>query len=133
MIRLTLTMRVGGALLRAAAALALLAGARAFQWHGALPRAAALGRRGAVASSRPRAAARPRAGVLCSVVAQMVTREVLREGDGSTFPQEGDTLTVHYEGKLAREVPARPALSHCPPALRAAPSGQMRTMRCEMC
>ena len=125
-------MRLRTALLRGAAALALLAGAHAFQCHGALSRAAALRRRGgATLVSRPRE--RPRAGVLGSVVAQMVTREVLREGDGSTFPQEGDTLTVHYEGKLAREVPARPALSHCPPALRAAPSGQMRTMRCEMC
>ena len=25
------------------------------------------------------------------------------KGDGKTFPAEGDTLTVHYEGKLARE------------------------------
>jgi len=31
-----------------------------------------------------------------------VEREVLREGDGKTFPQKGDLLTVHYEGTLAR-------------------------------
>jgi FKBP-type peptidyl-prolyl cis-trans isomerase len=34
---------------------------------------------------------------------QMVSREVITEGDGKTYPQEGDSLSVHYEGKLARE------------------------------
>uniref|UniRef100_A0A7S0VUH9 peptidylprolyl isomerase n=1 Tax=Hemiselmis tepida TaxID=464990 RepID=A0A7S0VUH9_9CRYP len=29
-------------------------------------------------------------------------RTVLREGDGKTFPQPGDTVTCHYEGRLAR-------------------------------
>ncbi|KAJ1482966.1 putative FKBP-type peptidyl-prolyl isomerase [Baffinella frigidus] len=32
----------------------------------------------------------------------LVDREVITEGDGKTFPQSGDTLTVHYEGTLAR-------------------------------
>ena len=40
---------------------------------------------------------------LRSLRAQQVTREVLTAGDGATFPEEGDTVTVHYEGKLARE------------------------------
>ncbi|CAE7897639.1 FPR1, partial [Symbiodinium sp. KB8] len=25
----------------------------------------------------------------------------LREGDGKTFPKEGDTIVLHYAGKLA--------------------------------
>jgi len=29
-------------------------------------------------------------------------RTVLREGDGKTFPQKGDSVTCHYEGRLAR-------------------------------
>jgi hypothetical protein len=32
----------------------------------------------------------------------LVDREVITEGDGKTFPKNGDTLTVHYEGTLAR-------------------------------
>eukprot|EP00036_Acanthoecidae_sp_10tr_P009684 CAMPEP_0182915506 /NCGR_PEP_ID=MMETSP0105_2-20130417/365_1 /TAXON_ID=81532 ORGANISM="Acanthoeca-like sp., Strain 10tr" /NCGR_SAMPLE_ID=MMETSP0105_2 /ASSEMBLY_ACC=CAM_ASM_000205 /LENGTH=119 /DNA_ID=CAMNT_0025052375 /DNA_START=84 /DNA_END=443 /DNA_ORIENTATION=+ len=30
-----------------------------------------------------------------------VTVTVLKEGDGKTFPKEGDTLTMHYTGTLA--------------------------------
>ena len=32
----------------------------------------------------------------------LIDREVITEGDGKTFPKNGDTLTVHYEGTLAR-------------------------------
>jgi hypothetical protein len=52
---------------------------------------------GVVAGTQRRAATQ-----LHSLRAQMVTREVITAGDGVNFPQEGDTLTVHYEGKLAR-------------------------------
>ena len=30
-----------------------------------------------------------------------VEKTVSREGDGSTFPKQGDRLTMHYTGKLA--------------------------------
>lgn len=30
-----------------------------------------------------------------------VTREVISEGDGKTFPNPGDTVTMHYKGNLA--------------------------------
>jgi hypothetical protein len=53
---------------------------------------------GVVAGTQRRAATQ----LLHSLRAQMVTREVITAGDGVNFPQEGDTLTVHYEGKLAR-------------------------------
>merc|ERR1712048_429552 len=29
-----------------------------------------------------------------------VTKQVLREGDGATFPKQGDQLTMHYTGTL---------------------------------
>ena len=30
-----------------------------------------------------------------------VTKEVLKEGDGKTYPKKGDELTMHYTGTLA--------------------------------
>ena len=53
---------------------------------------------GVVAGTQRKAATQ----LLHTLRAQMVTRDVIAAGDGVTFPKEGDTLTVHYEGKLAR-------------------------------
>ena len=30
-----------------------------------------------------------------------VTKEILREGDGTNFPKKGDKLSMHYKGTLA--------------------------------
>ncbi|KAF7293895.1 Peptidylprolyl isomerase [Mycena chlorophos] len=30
-----------------------------------------------------------------------VTVEILKEGDGTTFPKKGDTVTIHYVGTLS--------------------------------
>jgi FK506-binding protein 1 len=32
-----------------------------------------------------------------------VTKEILREGDGTTFPKKGESLTMHYKGTLASD------------------------------
>lgn len=32
-----------------------------------------------------------------------VTKEILREGDGTNFPIKGETLTMHYKGTLASD------------------------------
>jgi len=32
-----------------------------------------------------------------------VTKEVIREGDGATFPKKGDKLVMHYKGTLAAD------------------------------
>ena len=29
-----------------------------------------------------------------------VTKEIIKEGDGKTFPMQGDQLTMHYTGTL---------------------------------
>ena len=84
-------------MLRIIVAVAVLAGAsHAFQIMSSLP-----------AVSRNRLALRPALGApktgVLALTSQMVSRDVITEGDGKTFPAEGDTLTVHYEGKLARE------------------------------
>ena len=30
-----------------------------------------------------------------------VTKEIIREGDGTNFPKKGDKLSMHYKGTLA--------------------------------
>lgn len=32
-----------------------------------------------------------------------VTKTIIKEGDGNTFPKAGDTLTMHYTGTLASD------------------------------
>jgi FK506-binding protein 1 len=32
-----------------------------------------------------------------------VTKEILREGDGTNFPKKGDKLSMHYKGTLASD------------------------------
>ena len=92
--------------LRLATASLLLSCVHSFSAPGlAMPR---LGRGAAVCSVASRVGLAPaparslRRSGAASVGMGLVDREVITEGDGKTFPQAGDTLSVHYEGTLAR-------------------------------
>jgi len=43
-----------------------------------------------------------RRALLRSQIRTGVTRTTLKEGDGKNFPQKGDTLMMHYTGKLKK-------------------------------
>ena len=36
----------------------------------------------------------------CVDVGDGITKEILKEGDGKTFPKKGESLTMHYTGTL---------------------------------
>ena len=33
-----------------------------------------------------------------------VTKEIIKEGDGTSYPTKGQTVTVHYTGKITNKI-----------------------------
>ena len=39
----------------------------------------------------------------CHTTTMGVSKEILRKGDGETYPKKGQTLVMHYKGTLAAD------------------------------